>query len=260
MEFKFLPSIHRYFQKFSSNMESLKKLAKMVVIKHGLGRREDLPIDIQIDLQGMEETRQVDSYSFQKVGSNMKSLQQLAKLTLLKHGLGDEACIPVTVREELRCMEEAIRADMTGWGYHKYSRGEMSLEFDISWSRGCWSFLLRRGTENGWTEMSAEITAKSQSTLQPELADLFGFDYMRARLHGLRFTDFKLDMEERRVTFAGYYGSPQDDVPLNQFSTELWFTCSSHYVKIKTVEWDHGACSDSVTERLYSTLLREFDY
>ena len=32
-------------------MKSLKKLAKMVVIKHGLGRREDLPIDIQIDLQ-----------------------------------------------------------------------------------------------------------------------------------------------------------------------------------------------------------------
>ena len=164
----------------------------------------------------------------------MRSLKELAKLAVLKLGLGDEECIPVTVREELRCMEEAIRADMTGWGYHKYSRGEMSLEFDISWSRGCWSFLLRRGTENGWTEMSAEITAKSQSILQPEWADLFGFDYMRARLHGLRFTDFKLDMEERRVTFAGYYGSPQDDVPLNQFSTELWFTCSSHYVKIKT--------------------------
>jgi hypothetical protein len=43
-------------------MKSLQELTKMFIIKHGLGRREDLPIDLQIDLQGMEETRQVDMY------------------------------------------------------------------------------------------------------------------------------------------------------------------------------------------------------
>ena len=48
MEFEFLPS--------------LKELAKVVVVKHGLGRREDLPIDSQIDLQGMEETIQLYMY------------------------------------------------------------------------------------------------------------------------------------------------------------------------------------------------------
>jgi hypothetical protein len=43
-------------------MKSLQELTKMFIIKHGLGRREDLQIDLQIDLQGMEETRQVDMY------------------------------------------------------------------------------------------------------------------------------------------------------------------------------------------------------
>ena len=59
-------------------------------------------------------TNTVDSHSFQKVSSNMKILKELAKLAVLKLGLGDEECILVTVCEELRCMEEAIRADMTG--------------------------------------------------------------------------------------------------------------------------------------------------
>ena len=43
-------------------MKSLQELTKMFIIKHGLGRREDLQIDLQIDLQVMEETRQVDMY------------------------------------------------------------------------------------------------------------------------------------------------------------------------------------------------------
>ena len=80
-------------------MKSLKELTKMIIIKNGLGGREDLPIDIQIDLQRMEETRQVDSHSFQKVCSSMKSLKEHAKLVVLKLGLGDEGCIPVTVPE-----------------------------------------------------------------------------------------------------------------------------------------------------------------
>ena len=86
-------------------MKRLKELTKMVIVKHGLGRREDLPINLQKDLQGMEETRQVDSHSFQKVCSSMKSLKEHAKLVVLKLGLGDEGCIPVTVPEELRSME-----------------------------------------------------------------------------------------------------------------------------------------------------------
>ena len=180
----------------------------------------------------------------------MRSLKELAKLAVLKLGLGDEECIPVTVREELRCMEEAIRADMTGWGYHEYSF-EGSLEFDIAWSGGCWSFSLR-GRENGWTELSAEIRAESRSFLQPEWAFLFGIDYTRAKFHGLRITDFQLDPEKRRVTFNGNYGSPRDDDTSNQFSTELGFSDRSCYVTIKTVEWNPGTCSHfSVTERFY---------
>ena len=71
-------------------MKSLKELTEMFIIKHGLGRREDLPIDLQKDLQRTEETIQLDSHSFQKVSSNMKSLKELAKLAVLKLGLGDE--------------------------------------------------------------------------------------------------------------------------------------------------------------------------
>ena len=37
-------------------MKSLNELTKMIIIKNGLGGREDLPIDLQKDLQGMEET------------------------------------------------------------------------------------------------------------------------------------------------------------------------------------------------------------
>ena len=43
-------------------MKSLKELTKMIIIKNGLGGREDLPIDLQKDLQRMEETIQLDMY------------------------------------------------------------------------------------------------------------------------------------------------------------------------------------------------------
>ena len=41
-------------------MKSLEELTKMIIIKNGLGGREDLPIDLQKDLQRMEETIQLD--------------------------------------------------------------------------------------------------------------------------------------------------------------------------------------------------------
>ena len=75
----------------------------------------------------------------------MKSLRELAKMAVLKLGLGSEESIPFTVSEEIRLMNDAIRADMTGRGYHEYYV-EGSIEFDIDWSEGCWSFLLRRRT------------------------------------------------------------------------------------------------------------------
>ena len=181
----------------------------------------------------------------------MKSLKELARLAVLKQGFGNDECIPVTLREELRCMEEAIRADMTGCGYQECSSGN-SREFDIHYSEGCWSFRLRRRDENGWTEMSMEIRAQSQSILEPEWANLFGINYTRARQQGLRISDSQLDLDERKVKFNGHYGPPTDDIPLNQFSVEMRFLEGSSYVMIKTLEWDHGTCSHFlVTERLH---------
>jgi hypothetical protein len=103
-------------------MKSLKELTKMIIIKNGLGGREDLPFNLQKDLHGMEETRQVDSHSFQKVSSSMKSLKEHAKLAVLKLGLGDEECIPVTVLEELRSMEigRGYQERNDGSGYHEF--------------------------------------------------------------------------------------------------------------------------------------------
>ena len=92
----------------------------------------------------------------------MKTLKELAMLAVLKFGLGSEECIPASVHKELEQMEVTIRADMTGRGYHEYYV-EGSLEFDIDWSEGCWSFLLRKRVENRWTEISAEIKAKTHS-------------------------------------------------------------------------------------------------
>ena len=181
----------------------------------------------------------------------MKSLRELAKMAVLKLGLGSEESIPFTVSEEIRLMNDAIRADMTGRGYHEYYV-EGSIEFDIDWSEGCWSFLLRRRTENRWTEMSTEMRAMTTSFLQPEWADLFGIDYTPARFHGCWIKDYKINFEERSVTFYGNFGSPYDDDIANQFTTEFWFSLTSFYVRIKTVEWDPVACSYfTVTERCY---------
>jgi hypothetical protein len=52
---------------------------------------------------------------FQNDSFSMKSLKELARLAVLKQGFGNDECIPVTLREELRCMEEAIRADWPQW-------------------------------------------------------------------------------------------------------------------------------------------------
>ena len=41
-------------------MKSLEELTKMIIIKNGLGGREDLPINLQKDLQEMEETILLD--------------------------------------------------------------------------------------------------------------------------------------------------------------------------------------------------------
>ena len=43
-------------------MKSLEELTKMIIIKNGLGGREDLPINLQKDLQEMEETIQLYMY------------------------------------------------------------------------------------------------------------------------------------------------------------------------------------------------------
>jgi hypothetical protein len=58
-------------------MLSLKELTKMVIIKHGLGRREVLPIDLQKDLQRMEETIQLDVvgnnyYEYYRICNNLE--------------------------------------------------------------------------------------------------------------------------------------------------------------------------------------------
>ena len=52
----------------------------------------------------------------------MKSLKELAKLAVLKLGLGDEECIPVTVLEELRSMEigRGYQERNDGSGYHEF--------------------------------------------------------------------------------------------------------------------------------------------
>ena len=52
----------------------------------------------------------------------MRSLKELAKLAVLKLGLGDEECIPVTVLEELRSMEigRGYQERNDGSGYHEF--------------------------------------------------------------------------------------------------------------------------------------------
>ena len=189
---------------------------------------------------------------FREVSSNMKSLKELAKMAVLKQGLGSEECIPVTVREELKLMEQAIRKSMTGRGYYDNNDIIRFLEFDIDWSEGCWSFLLRKRTENRWTETSTKIRAKTRSFLPPEWADLFGINYTPTMLHGSWIKDFKMNIDERRVTFYGNFGSPYDDETANEFSTQFWFSHASCHVRIKTLEWDPVACSYiTVTDRWY---------
>ena len=185
----------------------------------------------------------------------MRSLKELAKMAVLKQGLRSEECLPVTVREELELMEVAIMTDMTGRGYYDNNDIIRFLGFDIDWSEGCWSFLLRKRTENSWTKILTEIRAKKPSFLPPEWADLFGIDYTPAMIHGSLIKDFKINIEERRVTFYGNFGSHYDDDTPSDFSTEFWFSHSHTSfirVRIKTIEWDHVACSYfTVTERWF---------
>lgn len=66
----------------------------------------------------------------------MKSLKELAKMAVLKRGLGREECILVTIHENLKLMEETNRKSIKGRGYYDNNDIMGFLELDIDWSGG----------------------------------------------------------------------------------------------------------------------------
>ena len=184
-------------------------------------------------------------YIFQKISSKMKSLKEVAKMAVLKLGLGGEESIPVSVRKELELMEKKIVEKMTGRGYHPY---DGSLDFDVSWTGGCWRLVLRRRTENKSIELSTEIRVDRTVSMEPEWCELFGLGNTPARFYGFRIKNFQMDPEVNTLTFTGDFGYPQADYESNPVWIEFSFSPILLCVRTKAVKWDPMAGSGSFTK------------
>ena len=79
----------------------------------------------------------------------MKTLQEMAILTILKFGIRYKEIVPTLLRNEIDTVEHTIRRSLTGSDCYEYFRVKQCLEFDISWRHGTWMDFRSEGFVRG---------------------------------------------------------------------------------------------------------------
>ena len=80
-----------------------------------------------------------DPYPDTTPEKKMKTLQEMAVLTILKFGIRYKEIVPTIIQNEIDTVEHTIRSSLTGSEYYEYYRVKDCLEFDISWRHGTWT-------------------------------------------------------------------------------------------------------------------------
>ena len=105
----------------------------------------------------------------------MKTLQEMAVLTILKFGIRYKEIVPTLIQHEIDTVERTIRNSLTGSEYYEYYRVKDCLEFDISWRHGTWTFVQRDLYEdNDYDQRTVRIQAGKETFLSFVWGHIFG--------------------------------------------------------------------------------------
>ena len=100
----------------------------------------------------------------------MKTLQEMAVLTILKFGIRYKEIVPTLIQNEIGTVERMIRSSLTGSEYYECYRVKDCLEFDISWRHGAWTFVHRDlYEENDYDQRTVRIQAGISTENYPSL-------------------------------------------------------------------------------------------
>ena len=159
----------------------------------------------------------------------MKTLQEMAVLTILKFGIRYKEIVPTLIQHEIDTVERTIRNSLTGSEYYEYYRVKDCLEFDISWRHGTWTFVQRDLYEdNDYDQRTVRIQAGKETFLSWVWGDIFGIRY---ECGNFLVTDFQLEPSKRQVVFHGYYYC---DTFGNRttFKSTFQFSATSFYMRV----------------------------
>ena len=68
----------------------------------------------------------------------MQSLNEMAKLVIVKYGVGGRESLPSDLQKEVRGLDEMIELDMQGNDYYEYYRISEGIDLDVTWNHGEW--------------------------------------------------------------------------------------------------------------------------
>ena len=159
----------------------------------------------------------------------MKTLQEMAILTILKFGIRYKEIVPTLLQNEIDTVEHTIRRSLTGSDCYEYFRVKQCLEFDISWRHGIWTFVQRDLFEdNHYDQRTIHIQAGKEIFLSWVWGSVFGLQ----EEYNFLVTDFQLEPSTRRVVFLGYYYEDFSGKRMN-FKSTFQFSATSFYVRVR---------------------------
>ena len=105
-----------------------------------------------------------DPYPDTTPEKKMKTLQEMAVLTILKFGIRYKEIVPTLIQNEIGTVKRMIRSSLTGSEYYECYRVKDCLEFDISWRHGAWTFVHRDlYEENDYDQRTVRIQAGKET-------------------------------------------------------------------------------------------------
>ena len=110
--------------------------------------------------------------------NTMKTLQEIAVMTILKFGIPYRKTLPPILQNEIDTLEHTICRTCTGSDYYEAYRVHNCLNFDISWSYGTWTFVQRGLFEgNDYDQRTVCIRAGKETFMSWVWGNVFGLQF-----------------------------------------------------------------------------------
>eukprot|EP00092_Neocalanus_flemingeri_P102199 GFUD01130711.1.p1 GENE.GFUD01130711.1~~GFUD01130711.1.p1 ORF type:complete len:175 (-),score=45.36 GFUD01130711.1:75-599(-) len=143
----------------------------------------------------------------------MVSLRKISSLAVIKYGIARDQ-LPRALIEELKNMEGMIKSDLTGEFILPFT---YTSKLNIDWNAGEWRFRFLN-------QQPVKIRAGGRQSLGLAGGELFLFDDRK-----IFIDDFKIDLDERKITFYGVCSSVKN-------SDGRAFKSTISYLKFHNIE------------------------